>query len=145
MAVTVIRIPNLGGFSGVPSRYAYRFERGLKRAADMLFTRSQDLVPVDTKALSDSGRSYKLAGYGFSSVFVVGYGGDQKTGKYAVFVHEDLQKAHGLAYNVKHASDIAAGITHMRRPEEMAKFLEFALRSEHGRMVSAIAAEMRKP
>lgn len=49
---------------------------------------------------------------------------------YAAFVHENLENAHGEVFNVKYAKDIAAGITHARRPQEQAKFLEVTARTE---------------
>jgi hypothetical protein len=62
---------------------------------------------------------------------VVGY-----TAAYAVYVHENLEAAHGAAYNAKHAAEISAGKTKSsktkkgwkgatsRGPNQQAKFLE---------------------
>lgn len=50
---------------------------------------------------------------------VVGY-----TTEYAVWVHENLEAAHGQAFNVKHAAEIKAGLEHSRGPLQQAKFLE---------------------
>jgi hypothetical protein len=54
------------------------------------------------------------------------------TAAYAVFVHEDLQKAHGAAFNIKHADEIASGAEHSRGPEQQAKFLEGPAREKAG-------------
>jgi hypothetical protein len=52
---------------------------------------------------------------------VVGY-----STKYAVYVHEDLEAAHGEAYNQKYADQIAARLAgfHSRGTNQQAKFLE---------------------
>lgn len=54
---------------------------------------------------------------------VVGY-----TAAYALYVHEDLSKAHGDAYNEKWADDIAAGRKTSRGSGQQAKFLEQPMR-----------------
>ena len=70
---------------------------------------------------------------------VVGYNAG-----YAVYVHEDMNKAHGAAYNAKYAAEIASGLTPSgkvkkgwkgrtnRGADQQAKFLEKPVR-EMGR------------
>lgn len=99
---------------------------------EYLLTESHYIVPVDTGHMRDT--SYvRREGTGFYTVIIVAY-----TAEYAVYVHEDLGKAHGDQYNIKYASQIAAGLDHPRRPQEQAKFLEEPLRTKRGQIAAII-------
>ena len=84
--------------------------------------------PVQTGNLKNTAFTRKF-GSGFLTDVVVGY-----TAEYAAFVHEDLTKAHGKEFNVKHAGDIQAaqgtkrgtaqGGMFMRGEHQQAKYLE---------------------
>lgn len=109
--------------------------KGLKNAGKHLLNESNEIVPTDDEDLLNSG-AVRSQGSGFGTVVSVGY-----SETYAVEVHEDLESKarHGEAYNIYHAADIARGAKyfykgrfktyHKRRPQEQAKFLETALRS----------------
>lgn len=103
-------------------------QKGLKRGGVHLLGKSLAICPVDKGPLHASGH-VRSEGSGFQTVVTVGYGGNAS--EYAVIVHEDLTKAHGDAFNNKHAAEIQAGTEHARKPEEQAKFLERPAREEH--------------
>lgn len=115
-------------------RYAHAMQVAVLNGATFVLRESNEVVPVDKGRLRDSGYALR-SGSGLGSVGTVGYRKD-----YGIWVHEDLTKAHGEAYNIKHAADIAAGNTYdyegerrtyrPRRPQERAKFLEFAIRTK---------------
>jgi len=70
---------------------AGRVEKLLSDIAAQVYHESQILVPLDKGPLRASGRIEK-EGTGLSAVYFVLYGSD--AAKYAVYVHEDLTKAH---------------------------------------------------
>lgn len=82
---------------------------------------------------------------------VVGY-----DAAYAIFVHEDLEAAHGSAYNQKYAEEIAAGKTKSGRkkrgwkgktsrgPNQQAKFLEKPAREMAKELGSMIGSAMQR-
>lgn len=76
-------------------------ERGLKRAGMLLQRMSMEICPVQTGDLRDSAET-RWDGAGTKTVVRVVYKTD-----YAVYVHEDLTKAHGAAFNRKYARLIA--------------------------------------
>jgi len=78
-------------------------EKGLARASYFLYRRSQDLVPVQLGNLKGSGYWRRSVAHSknATAIFSIGY-----TAAYAVYVHENLEAAHGRAYNVKHADNI---------------------------------------
>jgi hypothetical protein len=104
--------------------FAKKIEHGLKRGAALVHRKSQETVPVDQGNLKGGGKVNKKPGTsGLTTHMIVGY-----SAEYAVFVHEDLQKAHGRAFNIKHAAEIAAGTENSRGDNQRAKFLENAVR-----------------
>lgn len=129
-------------------RYASGIERGLKTAGLFLLRESMKLVPVQTGALRASGPAVTRAtGSGFRTVMTVGYGTD-----YAVFVHENLEAAHGAKFNVKHADRIAAATTPAQKaiwfergPRQTAKFLEIPLNMYRSRLAQIVRQEASKP
>jgi hypothetical protein len=81
---------------------------------------------------------------GNNGTVIVGY-----SAKYAVFVHENLNAAHGTEFNQKHASDFgkrnkkgqflkATGTGKKRGEGQQAKFLEQPARTERQKMVDII-------
>jgi hypothetical protein len=76
--------------------------RGLKKGGKFLQKKSTEIVPVQIGNLKASCFCRNVGGRGFDTDIVVGY-----TAKYAVYVHEDLSKAHGKEFNIKHADEIA--------------------------------------
>lgn len=70
---------------------------------------------------------------------VVGY-----TQNYAVYVHEDLTKAHGAAFNVKHAAEIASGEEHTRGADQQAKFLERPARENRQEYAAIVEDALKK-
>lgn len=125
--------------------------RGLKKAGVHLLGKSIDIVPIDTGNLR-AGAFVRSDGAGAKIVVLVGYVAD-----YAVYVHEDMNAAHGQAFNIKHAAEIAAykaqykkgkgpysPYSHKRKPEEQAKFLETPLRNEMDTMAAIVRQEAQK-
>lgn len=103
--------------------------RSMRATAEFILAESQKIVPMDTGALAASGKVEVTFGTGLDTVATVSYG--DANAPYAVFVHEDLSKRHGSAFNVHYAQEIAAGYTHERRPEEQAKFLEDVMKTHY--------------
>lgn len=116
--------------------------RGLKKAGLFLQKESLKLVPVETGALKGSAfTSINKEGRNGVSDVIVGY-----TASYAVYVHEDLTKAHGAMYNRKYRVKIAAGLLKKKKPNETAKFLEIPSRnvSVQLKMKDIVAAEVQQ-
>lgn len=120
-------------------RYAGGIQHGRRKAAEFLLGEAQRFVPIDSGELSNSGKVVER-GVGVKGPTFV-----QFTAEHAIFVHEDMEKAHGALFNIKYAQDILTGKTHARRPQEMAKFLEVPARKHEGTMFRIIArfAKMR--
>lgn len=94
---------------------------GLKAAALVLQRKSQELVPVQYGILKRSAETV-VEGTGLKTTAKVRY-----SASYALYVHENLDVAHGIKFNLKHADLIAAGIKPWapgRGPNQTAKFLE---------------------
>ncbi len=118
--------------------YARNVEHGLKLAGTFLLHRSLEIVPVDTGYLK-SGGFVRTDGSGFDAVVTAGYRGAD----YAVYVHENLDAAHGAAFNAKHADEIAAGTEHARGPNQQAKYLEQPLRDNLPEIVAIVRTTAR--
>jgi hypothetical protein len=122
--------------------------RGLIRGGRYLQRKSQEIVPVQLGDLKRSAFTRNIGGFGFNADIIVGY-----TAKYAVYVHEDLQKRHGRAFNLHYAKQIAAakgkkagtaaGGMFKRGDEEQAKFLEKPAREERKFILGIIAMEAK--
>lgn len=125
--------------------------RGLKTAGMLILRDSQKIVPVDYGPLKASG-FVRAKGANTKNVDVtVGY-----TAAYAVYVHEDLEKAHGSAFNIKYAAQLArakelrkkkeGGTTgpfrHNRGENQQAKFLEKPFRDRKADVLAIVKAEM---
>ncbi len=96
--------------------------RGLKRGGLLLQRASQEIVPVDKGPLKASAFTRNVGGSGFKTDIIVGY-----TAGYAIYVHEDLEAAHGRAFNEKYAEQIADPKNkafRSRGANQQAKFLE---------------------
>jgi hypothetical protein len=93
-------------------------ERGYVRAGAFLLRKSQQVVPVDTGALKNSGFTRKT-GSGFSTDVTVGY-----TQSYAIYVHENLEARH--------------------KPGKIAKYLEKPARDYRQEMLQIIRREAVK-
>ena len=122
--------------------------RGLKKGGHYLQAKSQDIVPVQLGTLKASAFTRNIGGSGFDTDIVVGY-----TAGYAVYVHENLDAAHGKAFNIKHAEDIAkaAGTPRgtakggmiNRAENQQAKFLESPARIEKRAIIKIIQKASR--
>jgi hypothetical protein len=139
------------------AKHGHNCAVGLKKAGLHLQRCSQQIVPVDQGALKNSAFTRSF-GVGFNCDVVVGY-----TEDYAAYVHENLDAAHGKAFNIKHADKIARGrktrrlykkkfgnkppgqkpYFRARGPGQMAKYLEFPARLERKTMLSIVAKEAR--
>jgi len=133
-------------------------ERGLIEGGKLIHNESKRFVPVLTGALRGSARVSKT-GSGFTTDVVVSYGSEneEKTGVdnkkaiYAVYVHQDMEKAHGARFNRKWAYEIANAHTPAqrkyyfnRKAEEQAKFLERPAREQKDAVLNIIAKEVKK-
>ena len=85
--------------------------RGLKIGGLFLQRKSMEIVPVDQGNLRASSFT-RASGRGFNTEVRVGY-----TAEYAVYVHENLDAAHGAEYNAKYGEGL-------RGNNQQAKFLE---------------------
>ncbi len=90
-------------------RQAKAAEVGMKRAGLFLQRESMEIVPVDTGNLKASSFT-RHTGQGFTTVVIIGY-----TAAYAIFVHENLNAAHGREYNIKYAKQIARGDSYYKK------------------------------
>ena len=125
--------------------------RGLKKGGLYLKSKSDEIIPVDWGVLKGSGFCRNVGGSGFDTDIIVGYGSEFCN--YAVYVHEDLNKAHGKEFNIKHAAEIAAGkMTYKgkkkkpmanRGENQQAKFLERPAREERRPIIKIIQREAR--
>ena len=108
-------------------------------AAKLLKRESMKIVPRDKGHLIGSAY-HRLIPAGWLSDAIVGY-----TAEYAVYVHEDLDKAHGAAYNKKYAKEIANQkdkYHKAKRPDEQAKFLERPVRNNRSRILRILAFDI---
>jgi hypothetical protein len=87
------------------------WENGLLKGGLLLQRESQAIVPVQFGPLRASAFTRNVGRSGFDADVIVGY-----TAAYAVFVHENLEAAHGADFNVKHANKIA-GMSDLRKSQ----------------------------
>lgn len=119
-------------------------QRGLMRAGLALQRESMKIVPVMTGNLRASAFT-RPTGSGTKFEVQVGY-----TAKYALYVHEDLEAAHGSVFNAKHAERIAKAkgrdkkIWFNRGPDQQAKFLEKPFREQRKRLAEIVEMEIQK-
>jgi hypothetical protein len=109
-----------------------RIEDYMTAAMEKLQEKVGEIIPIDTGKMWAS-RKLRKIGSGLDTQIVLGF-----SAPYTVYVHEDLSKAHGAAFNAKHAKEIAMGLEHTRRPQETAQFL---LKAE---LDPQVQLEMRK-
>jgi len=120
--------------------------RGLRKGGKYLQGKSQDIVPVQLGNLKNAAFTRDV---GVTSPdVIVGYAGVD----YAVYVHEDMEKAHGQAFNIKHAEAIARATPRQRTAQgglfnrgenQQAKFLEKPARDERGEILRIVHREAR--
>jgi len=124
---------------------------GLYKAGLFLQRESQKIVPVQKGELKNSAFTRRFnIGMGLAAYVIVGY-----TAPYTVYVHEDMDKAHGGAFNIKHADEIAhakanklkastaEGGMFNRGENQQAKYLESPARTKRIEMLAIIAAEIK--
>lgn len=130
-------------------------DRGLKDAGLFLQRESQKIVPVQLGNLKNSAFTRRVE----PGHVVVGY-----TANYAVYVHENLEAAHGLDFNIKHASKINSRARVIQRRDgrvtvqygtaksgwfprgekQQAKYLERPMREKMQEMLWLIAERMKQ-
>jgi hypothetical protein len=112
------------------------FMKNLYTAGLFLQRESQKIVPIDKTNLKGSAFT-RLIKKGWASDCIVGY-----TSKYAIYVHENLDAAHGAAYNIKYAKQIANNLKGFKKkkPEEQAKFLEKPFREKRKQILTILWA-----
>lgn len=118
--------------------------RGLKKGGLFLQGKSIDIVPVQLSTLKNSAFIRNIGSGGIKTDIIVGY-----TVLYAAVVHEDLEKAHGKDFNVKHAVEIKAGKgtaksgMFKRGENQQAKFLESPAREFRKEILKRIYDEAK--
>lgn len=137
-AKTIIR-----NLEKVNKRYAKGTETGLKLAGHFLEKESRAIVPVQLGNLKASSFTRNIGGSGFRADVIVGY-----TAHYAVYVHENLEAAHGKEFNAKHAAEISGAVGTKRErakrglfnrgENQQAKFLEKPAREKRGEILRII-------
>lgn len=95
-----------------------KVEKALTVGSVVIGRESLKEVPVDEGVLRSTFYTIKK-GSGMATNIELGYS-DPK----AIYVHENLNAAHGETFNAFYKKQIAAGKTHRRKPGEKAKFLE---------------------
>lgn len=123
-----------------------RLERGLKKAGKFLLRETTAIVPVQFGDLKGSAFTRNVGGSGFRADIIVGYSGE--TG-YAIYVHENLEAAHGKEFNILHAEEIATATTpaqkrvwFSRGETQQAKFLEQPAREKRREILHIIYHEI---
>lgn len=119
------------------------------RGGLFLQRKSQEIVPVQMGPLRASAFTRDMSITGLKPHVIVGY-----TQPYAVFVHEDLEKAHGQEFNIKYAEEIerakgtkrgtAKGGMFNRGPNQQAKFLERPAKQYRAEIFKIIFASVRR-
>ncbi len=122
--------------------------RGLKKGGLHLLKATDKYTPVQLGNLRNSKFVRNVGGSGFDVDVIVGF-----TADYAAVVHEDMEKAHGEKFNIRHAEEIAAaagtprgtakGGMFARGEHQQAKFLERPAREEKKRIIRIIQREAR--
>lgn len=92
----------LSGLEDMKKSEQRRLESAADKCSQIVFHRSQVLVPVDTTALKKSGKREKKRGPGGAPMWEISYGGP--TAPYALWVHEDLSKHHAPPTQAKYVS-----------------------------------------
>lgn len=123
-----------------------KVERGIKKAALRLQRDSMELVPIQFGNLRASAFT-RVEAVASSIVATVGY-----TADYALIVHENLNAAHGKAFNEKYADKIAKKkkspsakkLYFKRGPNQQAKFLETPARENQDVYAKIIVDEANK-
>lgn len=136
----------LKNFERATSSYQRKIRYGLKLGGIYLQRKSQQIVPVQLGPLKASAFTRDIGTVKRPDV-IVGY-----TANYAVYVHEDLEKAHGQAFNIKHSSAIAGaskkqktakGGMFLRGENQQAKFLEKPAREERTAILNIIYSKVK--
>lgn len=120
----MFRIDNLANWVkslfGIKKKDAQAVEAGLQESADRTLDLALHYCPIDTEALRASGVVTQI-GSGFDTVMNIRFGNEDVY--YAIWVHEDLTKRHEFP--------------------TCAKFLERAIREQHGGTAEMISRTMR--
>ena len=149
-----MQLTKLTGMSSVLSKLkAYgvsqerSIRRGLVKGGRYLQRESQAIVPVQLGNLKASAFTRDIGA--LSPDVIVGY-----TAEYAVYVHEDLEKAHGRDFNLKHAESISnakgsksgtvKGGLFKRGEDQQAKFLERPAREKRLDILAIVYAEAKR-
>lgn len=109
-----------------------RINAGMAAAGAKILQLSAPLVPVETGALKRSA-FIRVTGSGTATVVNVGY-----STSYALYVHEDLEAAHGQTYNIKYADDIKAGRKRKKGPLQQARYLIQPIEEHRAEIVDLI-------
>ena len=133
----------------------------VEQAASVVLLRADELVPVDTGDLIQTGRVVPASLTSSRSIsassyrVAIEYGNEDVP--YAVYVHEDVGKLHGAALNFMHEmekgkrkyNNVGRAMTtkrpwHTRRPQEQAKFMDAAFLETQETVRSVMEAGLRR-
>lgn len=124
-----------------------RFAVGAKKGGLFLERESQKMVPAQFGDLKGTSFCRNVGGSGFKVDIIIGYSAE--TG-YAIYVHENLEAAHGVAFNIKHAEEIASASTSAQKrvwfergETQQAKFLEKPAREKRREIIKIIRDEVK--
>jgi len=113
--------------------------RGLKLAGAFLLRESKKQVPVDIVGNLKASGFVRAEDSAEKTKVTVGY-----TAAYAIYVHENLDAAHGVHFNEKHKDEINAEAEHLRGFGQKAKFLEDPYKENIKTMQYIVAKEMMR-
>ena len=136
----------LKNLSRADKRLGRRFAVGAKNAGRFLQRESQKIVPVQFGDLKGTAFTRNAGSSGFRCDIIIGYSAE--TG-YAIYVHENLEAAHGKEFNIKHAEEIASASTSAQKrvwfergENQQAKFLEQPAREKRREILRIIYREL---
>ena len=109
--------------------------RGLRKVGLKIMEWADPYIPVEHGTMKRS-KFIEVTGTGTNARVKVGF-----RAAYAVYVHENLDVAHGHEFNVKHAAEIAAGTEKPRGEKQQAKFLERAINEHRSEIPGIIKME----
>lgn len=135
---------NVSGLSGVlkglknlRKNQMAALARGIKKGALLIFRDAQAIVPVDQGNLKASGQVRTEETDSTVEASIV------YTAEYAIYVHENLDAAHGAEFNRKHSAEIKSGAEHARGPKQQAKFLEVPFRKNKANVRKMVLDEVK--
>ena len=136
----------LAKLKSVSSNQVAAIARGLKKGGLFIQRASTDIVPIQTGNLRASAFT-RSDGHGKDTIVTTGY-----TAAYAIYVHEDQEARHGIAFNEHYKDMIDAcrglpcgtvnGGMFERGPHQRAKFIEVVIMTRKAEILNVILSEV---